>query len=1343
MSARRLTLMTVVALCTLLAFAPGASAAQTRNLLRTFGCAEGAAGCAVSDPAPLSNPQGEAVVSEGLEAGDVYVADTGNNRIEKFSSSGEFLLAFGGSVGGLGTNVCGGLVVCEPGTPGSVPGEFTNAQFVAVDQTTHDVYVADTGDGTVSKFSSAGVLEAGWGTGGQLNGSTTVPKEFGAIAGIAVGTTGTLYVLNTGKQVFEFKPGSELLTEVTLQEPFQVSVFGLGVNATGDFFLNSEGYIPEFGPAGEFISEFNGGAGALTVEPVSGELYWISGETLNTLTGSVPVGFGALGVAATAGGDVFLSNAGAGTVAEFGPPLPLPNVENGDATEITATSARLNGMVNPEGVDLKGCEFEYVEEAKYKYQSGGLHPYEGGGVVPCAESLGEIGNGTGPVPVHAGIAGLTAGTTYHVRLVAFNENNESKPSLGEDKSFATLPGPSIDSATVTDLTRESAVLNARINPKSSVTHYHFEYDTRLYEAGEGPHGVRVPATAGEDASIPAGASDVAASAPVGGLEREVTYYWRVVASNANATTIGAGHTFRYDTSGVGLADGRAYELVSPAHKNGAFLAVFSFPPHIAPDGSRMVAEAIQCFAGSEACTADRGATANSPYSFTRGSGGWLTASLAPPAAQFEADTVWGLDGATGNVLLSMPTSAALGGNGEDDFYVRTAQGLVHMGPNIPPASASLLAGRAPHGGFIGDEKQASTADFSHFAWEMTPPFEFDEHTGERTVYEYALPEDEGRVAGSGSARPLLVGVSGGAGSSSLVSECGTELAGTERDNIASYPGGMSMDGRTVFFTALNGEQFGCTASQPPADEIFARVDGELRPSEAHSLGVSEAHTVAVSEPSPSQCAAGQPGEVSCLKAAGEPANAEFVGASADGSEPFFLSPQQLTDEASENPNAGAAIAPPSHPHHCHVTSEVNGCNLYGFDLRAPAGHGLVDVSRGDSSGEGPRVQGVLAFSPDGSHVYFVAKGVLSTTPNGRGQVAQNGAENLYLFERDTAFPAGRTVFITGLVAGEPGVGDEAEWKGSVGEPANVSPDGRFLVFLSRGALTVDDTSSSGASQVFRYDAVTGDLTRVSVGNGGFNDNGNRGSRTACVNGNGCIEDAQIAPGVEAERSGPSMSDDGSRVFFQSPVGLTVGALDDARAGEVNGREVLAQNVYEWEREGVGSCPASRAAGCVFLISDGRDVFENQSNYGFALCEQRAATCLLGTDSEGKNVFFATAVSLVKGDTNTEIDFYDARVCEPQSGNPCVSEPPPPLPPCSGEECHGIPAATPGVPSAPTATFNGAGNLVPTPGKVTKKTAKCKRGFVKRKVKNKQQCVKKKNKKTKKARRATNDRRARS
>jgi hypothetical protein len=142
------------------------------------------------------------------------------------------------------------------------------------------------------------------------------------------------------------------------------------------------------------------------------------------------------------------------------------------------------------------------------------------------------------------------------------------------------------------------------------------------------------------------------------------------------------------------------------------------------------------------------------------------------------------------------------------------------------------------------------------------------------------------------------------------------------------------------------------------------------------------------------------------------------------------------------------------------------------------------------------------------------------------------------------------------------------------------------------------------------------------------------------------------------------------VFFESPVALAPGALNDVP--DTN-REQLAQNIYEWEQDGTGSCVQS--TGCVYLISDGRDL----SAFGTA-----SSVGLLESDSTGENVFFTTADQLVPADTDTERDIYDARVeggfPAPKSEEKCV-----------GEACHPSITAPPVFGPLASLTFTGPGN----------------------------------------------------
>jgi hypothetical protein len=185
------------------------------------------------------------------------------------------------------------------------------------------------------------------------------------------------------------------------------------------------------------------------------------------------------------------------------------------------------------------------------------------------------------------------------------------------------------------------------------------------------------------------------------------------------------------------------------------------------------------------------------------------------------------------------------------------------------------------------------------------------------------------------------------------------------------------------------------------------------------------------------------------------------------------------------------------------------------------------------------------------------------------------------------------------------------------------------------------------------------------------------------------------------------ADEGNRVFFDSGVPLV--------SQDTNGR----QDVYEWEREGTGSCTSGSAVngGCIYLLSGGT----SESDSWF-----------IGASESGNDVFVATRAQLTSEDKNNAFNLFDARV----DGMRPVTEPL-----CTGTGCQGVPAPPPTFATPPSGTYSGPGNFASPPSvpavkkALKKKVTKCKKGFVKKKDK----CVKKP--KPKKAKRAGDKRRA--
>jgi len=971
-------------------------------------------------------------------------------------------------------------------------------------------------------------------------------------------------------------------------------------------------------------------------------------------------GFGEQGVAAIVGGFSggpyhyrILAKNGKGeeTMGAEQTVLPPEAPEKAPATGITTAEATLHGVLNP----ASNHEFE-PGTYEFVYRRSATECQGAGSVTTPAEAPA----GSEKQPVQATVTGLLpGGVTYAFCLLA--RNNAGETAISPPETFTTLAiAPKLSAEAATNLTATAATLNAQINPDGAETTYHFEYDKAAYQEGEAPHGVSTPA-----ATTPAASTAVAVSQQIEGLSANTTYHWRVTAHNQAGTATGPDHTFIYAETTNTLPDNRAYEMVTPPAKNGALIGVvpLSPSPEVSEDGSHLEMLTIQCFAQAPSCVPVR-QTTGVPYLFSRGAGDWGASSLAPSAESFETYTADFFDVNTQTALFSAPTPP----HGEDDFYARTPEGasavFTDIGPLSPPnLGENILAVQ-------NTRALAGSADLSHLVYESEAlwPESGKGAIENGAVYQYV---------GVGNHEPALVGVSGGLGSRDLISECVTTLGSPNVPGLAAV---QSSDGHVVYFRAQECKK-GTGANGgipvPVGFELFARVDGG-EPG-ARTLAVSEPRapqTPSGDEPDPEGCKSTQ-----CLENTASPAEpsevnpnwreARFLGASSDG-QAFFSSEQQLTDTAIQESN-----------------------NLYLYDINEPEGHRLLDASQAEGGAQvpgGPRVQGALAYSSDASHVYFVAQGVLTEKPGPQGRKAADGANNLYVFEHDPAHPQGRVAFISQLSAA-----DTNEWS-EPGFRANVTPDGRDLVFISHAPLTPDVTRSDGAIQVFRYDAATEQLVRVTIGQDGFNDNGNDGAGNA-----------QIVPGTHgysarlgAARSDPTMSNDGARVFFMSPVALTSKALNSVQIAtrEEGSKQVpvYALNVYEWEREGAGSCPAGHAQGCVYLISDGHDVsVAPEQSICFA---SRSSTCLLGTDSTGSNVFFTTADELVPKDTDTQLDVYDARVCEPDAtpANPCITEPPAGLPPCLGESCHGIPPERSSPLTGGSETLNRAGN--PTPSVTT-------------------------------------------
>jgi hypothetical protein len=208
-------------------------------------------------------------------ANNVYVDE--GTQVVKYDSSGAALGTIGSSV------------------------PLNNGRGLGVNQTSGDLYVADSYYNAILVFDAAGNLS------NFFYGSATPSGSFGALAGLAIDqATGHVYVVDAGNQV-----------------------------------------VDEFDAAGNYINQIAGAPqhGFQLFAP-------LTGVAVDNSAGA-------------SAGSIYVPDTFDGVVDAFGPLVTLPDVTTGAATNLQPTSATLAGTVNPDGVAVTSCQFLYGTDTSY------------------------------------------------------------------------------------------------------------------------------------------------------------------------------------------------------------------------------------------------------------------------------------------------------------------------------------------------------------------------------------------------------------------------------------------------------------------------------------------------------------------------------------------------------------------------------------------------------------------------------------------------------------------------------------------------------------------------------------------------------------------------------------------------------------------------------------------------------------------------------------------------------------------------------------------------------------------------------------------------------------------
>jgi hypothetical protein len=249
-------------------------------------------------------------------------------------------------------------------------------------------------------------------------------------------------------------------------------------------------------------------------------------STQNEGSGSTSVGFSATAsslaaqtlyhfraVANYSGGTVFGADK---TLTTSATPVTPPVITTISATAIAATSATLNGTVNPEG-----------HAATVFFQYGATTSYGSSTVTQSG------GSGSSTISFTSAAASLTVQTLYHYRAVATYTGGTV---FGTDHTFTTLaapPAPPVIATSVpTGIEASTVTLNGIVNPKGDATTVSFQYGTTTSYGST---------TSGQ--SEGSGSVNVNFLATPSALLSRTLYHYRAVANYSGGTVVGLDKTF--------------------------------------------------------------------------------------------------------------------------------------------------------------------------------------------------------------------------------------------------------------------------------------------------------------------------------------------------------------------------------------------------------------------------------------------------------------------------------------------------------------------------------------------------------------------------------------------------------------------------------------------------------------------------------------------------------------------------------------------------------------------------------------------------------------------------------
>ncbi|HEX5712133.1 MAG TPA: hypothetical protein VFX85_02340 [Solirubrobacterales bacterium] len=654
-------------------------------------------------------------------------------------------------------------------------------------------------------------------------------------------------------------------------------------------------------------------------------------------------------------------------------PVAKPVVTFDPVSAITSSSAHFAGTFNPNAPGAAPQDPAF--DTTWRFECSPACPNNPGSQTVPADNQ--------TIPVEFDPKGLEAGVEYEVSLIAENAGGATV----QTRNFSTVAvAPTATTHITGGVTQSQARLSGFVDPQNRTATYYFQWGLQpnLSDASSVP--------AAQNGVVDSFTEPYLVVEDVGGLQPDTAYYFRLVAKSAVGTSNGQIERFVTKPAppaigkGVGAFGDRGLEMVSEAEKNGNpvnYLANYS------RDGERVL-----YYVTGGTATTTVGDRFGSALIAERTPDGWVSRSALPARTglPYQQLALRGITADLNHVMVEAGPEVSVGGivQGDSEWihfqpFTKTTErlGKWYVGTRQEKVEFRLASDKFEHAFGWGEFKKPGSSEL-----EVGRVYDYAREDRELVS---VLPEDE-------------------------VPACGMPWPSDHLPpRIEPWAHVASTDGSRVFFKSL--------AADVPAEECFGPPQLYMReasPSGKFGPGTG-ATTTLISGPA----ATGELGEV------------QFIKASPDGSEVFYTSRTRVTPDDD---------------------------NIFGLDLyRYRLGEGNECLTCVVPNAQISYYQDVVV-SADGSRAYFASKETL--TP---GSMPPEGEdENLYWLDTET----GEIEFIAQISA----------MRNIVDPLLHISEDGRSAVFMTPVRDQTDQVANvdaAGTQQIMHYDEETRALDCIS------------------------------------------------------------------------------------------------------------------------------------------------------------------------------------------------------------------------------------------------------------------------